>query len=67
MVSSLLGFAILLTLLALGMHVASVLFVIGIGGAILSLGQAVVLDFGNQVWTVLNNFVMISIPLFILL
>ena len=65
--SSFLGLALLLALLALGIHVASVLFVIGIGAAILSLGSAVVLDFGRQVWAVLNNFVMTSIPLFILM
>ena len=65
--SSILGLALLLALLALGIHVASVLFVVGMGAAILSLGSAVVLDFGRQVWAVLNNFVMTSIPLFILM
>lgn len=63
----LVGFALLFFLLAVGVHVASVLFVVGIGGGWLTLGSAVVLDFGNQVWSVLNSFVMTSIPLFVLL
>ncbi len=63
----LVGFGILFLLLAIGVHVASVLFVIGAGGAWMTLGSAVLLDFGNQVWSVLNSFVMTAIPLFVLL
>lgn len=61
------GFGILFGLLALGIHVASVLFLIGAGGGWLTMGSAIVLDFGNQVWSVLNSFVMTAIPLFVLL
>jgi C4-dicarboxylate transporter DctM subunit len=60
-------FGILFGLLALGMHVASVLFIIGAGGGWLMLGSAIVFDFGNQIWSVLNSFVMTAIPLFVLL
>ncbi|MBE0584686.1 MAG: TRAP transporter large permease [Desulfofustis sp.] len=63
----LVGFGTLFLLLAIGVHVASVLFVIGAGGGWLTLGSAVLLDFGNQVWSVLNSFVMTAIPLFVLL
>lgn len=61
------GFSILFILLGLGMHVASVLLVVGLGAGILGIGKAVILDFGNQAWTVLNSFIMTSIPLFVLL
>ena len=62
-----LSFALFLIFLAMGVHVASVMFILGIGGGLFALGKAVVFDFGLQVWTVLNNFVMTSIPLFLLL
>jgi C4-dicarboxylate transporter DctM subunit len=65
--SLLLGFVFFLIFLAVGIHVASVMFIFGIVGGFFALGKAVVLDFGLQVWTVLNNFVMTSIPLFLLL
>jgi C4-dicarboxylate transporter, DctM subunit len=66
-VNSVLGFLGLLVLLAFGLHVASVLFLVGMSWAAVSLGKAVILDFGRQVWLVLNNFVMTSIPLFVLM
>jgi tripartite ATP-independent transporter DctM subunit len=66
-VTGVIGFLGLLILLAVGIHVASVLFLVGMSWAAVSLGKAVVLDFGRQVWLVLNNFVMTSIPLFVLM
>ena len=65
--SLLLGFVLFLIFLAVGIHVASVMFIFGVVGGFFALGKAVVLDFGLQVWTVLNSFVMTSIPLFLLL
>ncbi len=65
--SLLLGFVFFLIFLAIGIHVASVMFIFGVVGGFFALGKAVVLDFGLQVWTVLNSFVMTSIPLFLLL
>lgn len=61
------GVILFLALLALGVHVATVMWVMGIGVAFLSLGNAIVFDFGNQVWAALNNFVLTAVPLFILM
>ena len=61
------GVLLIFFLLALGIHVASALFIVGIGGGFLAFGTAIILDFGNQAWPVLNNFVMTSVPLFVLL
>ncbi len=61
------GFAVLFILLGLGMHVASVLMVLGLGAGSLGIGKSIIMDFGNQAWTVLNSFVMTSVPLFVLL
>ncbi|HDR16103.1 MAG TPA: TRAP transporter large permease [Desulfobacteraceae bacterium] len=61
------GFLVLIGFLALGVHVASVLFTIGIVAGALTMGKAIIMDFGNQVWMVLNSFVMIAVPLFVLM
>ncbi|MBW1691159.1 MAG: TRAP transporter large permease [Deltaproteobacteria bacterium] len=67
LVSTVVGFSIFIILLSLGFHIASVLFLLGISGGIFSLGTAVVLDFGNQIWAALDNYVLTAVPLFILL
>ena len=56
-----------LLMLAVGIHIAGALFIVGFVGGWLAIGKAVIYDFGNQVWLVLNNFALTSIPLFILL
>jgi tripartite ATP-independent transporter DctM subunit len=61
------GFAVLFIIMALGIHIASTMFVVGVGVGISKIGKAILLDFGNQMWTVLNNYVMTSVPFFILL
>ena len=58
---------VMLILMGIGIHVAGTMFVVGFTGAWFALGDAIVNDFGNQVWLVLNNFALTSIPLFILL
>jgi TRAP-type mannitol/chloroaromatic compound transport system permease large subunit len=58
---------VMLVLMAIGIHVAGTMFVVGFAGAWFALGDAIVKHFGNQVWLVLNNFALTSIPLFILL
>jgi C4-dicarboxylate transporter DctM subunit len=60
-------FAVLLILFALGVHIATVLFVLGVGAGIYGLGYSILLDFGNQAWIILNSFVMAAIPIYILL
>ena len=57
----------LLVLLALGVHVATTLFMLGLIGAFLYLGPAMVLTAGTLAWSTLNDFILVAIPLFILL
>jgi C4-dicarboxylate transporter DctM subunit len=61
------GFAILFGIMALGIHIASAMFIMGVSVGFLTIGKAVINTFGNQVWNVLNNFVMTSVPLYLLL
>lgn len=61
------GFLLLVFLMALGLHIAFVMFAIGMLGSILFLGWPAVLNFGNQFWGATNNFVLVAIPLFVLL
>lgn len=61
------GFVLLVGLMALGLHIAFVMFAISMTGAVLYLGTPAVMNFGNQFWGATNNFVLVAIPLFILL
>lgn len=61
------GFALLIGLMSLGLHVAFVMFAISMLGAILYLGPSATLEFGTQYWGATNNFVLVAIPLFVLL
>jgi C4-dicarboxylate transporter, DctM subunit len=61
------GFVLLIGLMALGLHVAFVMFAISMLGAIFYLGWPATLEFGTQYWGATNNFVLVAIPLFVLL
>jgi C4-dicarboxylate transporter DctM subunit len=61
------GFALLLALMAIGLHVAFVMFALSMLGAMLYLGWPATLEFGTQYWGATNNFVLVAIPLFVLL
>jgi tripartite ATP-independent transporter DctM subunit len=61
------GFCMMLALMFLGLHVAVVMFVIGLLGASLYLGPAIVNALGTQLWSSTDNFVLLAIPLFVLL
>ncbi|MGH8789724.1 MAG: TRAP transporter large permease [Cupriavidus necator] len=61
------GFALLIGLMSLGLHVAFVMFAISMLGAIFYLGTPAVLEYGTQYWGATNNFVLVAIPLFVLL
>ena len=61
------GFVLLVGLMALGLHVAFVMFAISMLGAIFYLGWPATLEFGTQYWGATNNFVLVAIPLFVLL
>lgn len=62
-----LGFALLLGLMFLGLHVAVVMFIVAMLGATLYLGKSAVFAFGNQLWGATEDYVLLSIPLYILL
>jgi C4-dicarboxylate transporter, DctM subunit len=64
---ALIGFILLIGLMALGLHVAFVMFAISILGSLLYLGMPATLEFGTQYWGATNNFVLVAIPLFVLL
>lgn len=62
-----LGFLIMLGMMLIGVPVAVALFSTAALGAILYLGIPTLLIFGNQTWSVLNDFILTAIPLFIFL
>lgn len=64
---ALIGFCVMLGLLFIGLPVAATLFLVAVLGAATYLGTPTLLAFGNNTWSVLNDFVLTSIPLFILL
>ena len=61
------GFAMMLAMMLLGLPIAAALFLTAAIGGLLYLGTPTLLVFGNSTWSVLNDFVLTSIPLFILL
>ena len=61
------GFALLIGLMSLGLHVAFVMFAISMAGAILYLGVPATMEYGTQYWGATNNFVLVAVPLFVLL
>jgi tripartite ATP-independent transporter DctM subunit len=65
--AAIVGFALLIGLMSLGLHVAFVMFAISMLGAVMYLGWPAALQFGTQYWGATNNFVLVAIPLFVLL
>ncbi|MFM7303905.1 MAG: TRAP transporter large permease [Alphaproteobacteria bacterium] len=61
------GFLLLLGFLFLGLHVAVAMFLIALLGAALYLGPPLVAAFGTQLWGAMEDYVLLSIPLYILL
>jgi C4-dicarboxylate transporter DctM subunit len=61
------GFFIMLGLMLIGLPVAGALFAVAILGAFLYLGTPTLMMFGNQIWSILDDFVLTAIPMFILL
>jgi tripartite ATP-independent transporter DctM subunit len=62
-----LGFALMLGLMFLGLHVATAMFITAITGAALYLGPGPVNAVGTQFWAATEDYVLLSIPLYILL
>ncbi len=61
-----LGFVLMIGLMFLGLHVATVMFAVALLGAWLFLGDPIVNAFGNQLWGSMEDTVLLSIPLYIL-
>ena len=62
-----LGFALMLLLMFLGLHVATTMFAVACLGAVLYLGLPALNAFGTQLWAATEDYVLLSIPLYILL
>jgi C4-dicarboxylate transporter DctM subunit len=61
------GFGLLVALLFLGLHVATAMIVVSVLGASLYLSPALVEAMGTQLWASMEDYVLLSIPLYILL
>lgn len=63
----LVGFFIMLGMMAIGVHVAVAIFLVALIGTLTYLGMPLLYSFGDTLWGTLNDFILTSIPLFILL
>jgi len=61
------GFGLMLVLMFMGLHIATVMATVAMTGAVLYLGTPAVFAFGNQLWAATEDYVLLSIPLYILL
>ena len=52
---------------ALGLHVALIMFGIGLIPAAATLGLPLILNIGNLAWETQNDFILVSVPLFLLM
>jgi len=59
------GFLLLIGFLFLGLHVAVAMFLTALLGAALYLGPPLVAAFGTQLWGAMEDYVLLSIPLYI--
>lgn len=66
-VGSVIGFAIMLGLMFIGLHVGVAMIATGVLGALVYFGPEVVTAFGTKLWSVMNDFLLTTIPLFVLL
>lgn len=64
---ALIGFVIMLGLMFIGLHVGIAMLATGILGALVYFGPPVLLSFGTNLWSVMNDFLLTTIPLFVLL
>ena len=63
----LIGFAVMLGLLALGMHIGTALFATASFGSWWFFGGLMFNPFGTLMWSTLNNFLLVAIPLYVLM
>lgn len=60
-------FGAVLVLIGLGLHVATVLFLLGFVGAVFFLTPQMVLTLGDIAWNSQNDFILTAVPLFVLM
>jgi len=63
----LVGLAIMLGLMFIGFHVATTMLVVGLLGALLHFGMPAINAVGEQLWAAGEDYLLLSIPLYILL
>jgi tripartite ATP-independent transporter DctM subunit len=61
------GFAGMIALLFLGLHVATVLFLTAVTAVVFYLNGALLPVYGTQLWSAMEDYILLSIPLYILL
>ena len=61
------GFALMLGMMVMGVHVAVAIFLTSVLGAVVYFGPMLLNTFATQLWAVMNDFILTAIPLFILL
>jgi C4-dicarboxylate transporter DctM subunit len=61
------GLVLMLVLMFLGLHVATVMFIVGIVGATAYFGMPAINAVGEQLWGASEDYLLLSIPLYILL
>ena len=63
----LIGLALMLGLMFLGFHVATTMLVVGLLGALIHFGMPAINAVGEQLWAAGEDYLLLSIPLYILL
>jgi C4-dicarboxylate transporter DctM subunit len=66
-VEIMIGLAIMLGLMFLGLHVATTMFIVGILGGLVYFGMPAINAVGEQLWGASEDYLLLSIPLYILL
>lgn len=61
------GFAIMLGLMAAGLHIAVAMAAVALLGAALWLGTPVINALGTQLWAATDSFTLLAVPLFVLM
>ncbi|NDW01987.1 TRAP transporter large permease [Salipiger sp. PrR002] len=59
--------ALLVGLSLLGFHVAAVMAMLGVIGALLTFGPAVVMNIGGLAWSTSNDYLLVALPMFVLM
>ncbi len=61
------GFLVMVVLMLLGLPIAAVMLLLGLGGGMIAFGEAFLISSASIVWGVMSDFGLTAIPLFVLL